>query len=416
MDSSSQNPKPMTPERKAFLRKWVVLFSALESLVETGIKLGAALLTGSVGLMADVIHSAVDVVGSLLVWVGVRIAPNKYRSFPYGFYKIENLLALAIGLAILFGAFEIFKIFLAGKSPLPSNVPIGVAAVLLGMALDFFWGRFEARVGREINSPGIEASGTHTLSDVFSSLVVLVGLLGSLFGYNLDRWAALIVSLMITRMGLIIIWDNVRVLLDIAVEPERLASYRKIIERQPGVLDVHAVRGRNSGSFRFVDAEVVVSAFEIDAAEAIAQQIEQALKEEDSAIDSAFIHYRHELPRQIKLYVPTDASGTIISDCFGKASHFSRILYDRQTQQVLQREVQQNPFNDEEEHRGIRLASHLIDQGADSVCCREDLENKGPGLMLHRFGIDLRRTEEPQLDRVLEDYLESTKSMFQPRG
>lgn len=166
----------LTPEQKAWRRKWVVLISALESLVETGIKLGAALLTGSVGLLADVIHSAVDVAGSLLVWVGVRLATNKYYQFPYGFYKIENLLALAISFAILYGAYEIFQIFILGESELPTNIPIGIAAVILGMALDYFWGRFEAKSGRLINSPGIEASGNHTVSDVLSSSVVLIGL------------------------------------------------------------------------------------------------------------------------------------------------------------------------------------------------------------------------------------------------
>ncbi|MBF0256863.1 MAG: hypothetical protein HQL47_10495, partial [Gammaproteobacteria bacterium] len=176
------------------------------------------------------------------------------------------------------------------------------------------------------------------------------------------------------------------------------------------------LRGRNSGSFRFVDVEVVVKAFEIETAEAIAQGIEAALKAEDSAIDSVFVHYRHELPSKINLYIPSDAEGGQISDCFGQASYFTRIVLEREQNRVLEREVMANPFAAEKEHRGIRLASYLIDQGADSVCCREDLENKGPGLMLHRFGIDVRLTEEPDLTRVLEAYLERSRSMFQPKG
>ena len=86
----------LTPKQKAFRRKWVVLFSALESLVETGIKLTAALLTGSTGLLADCIHSGIDVVGSLMVWVGVRLAPHKYKQFPYGFYRIEIIKLICI--------------------------------------------------------------------------------------------------------------------------------------------------------------------------------------------------------------------------------------------------------------------------------------------------------------------------------
>ena len=142
--------------------------------------------------------------GSFIVWIGVRLATHKYKRFPYGFYKIENLLALFIGFAILYGAYEVFQIFLSGESVLPKNIPVGIAAVLLGMSLDFFWGRFEAKSGKLINSPGIEASGNHTVSDVYSSMVVLVGLVGAYFGFNLDRWAALVVAIIISKTGIAI--------------------------------------------------------------------------------------------------------------------------------------------------------------------------------------------------------------------
>ncbi len=147
--------KILTPEQKEFRRKWVVLISALESLVESAIKICAAFYTGSAGLMADSIHSAADVAGSFMVWIGVRLAPQKFKRFPFGFYKIENMMALVIGFAIMFGAYEILQVFISGENVLPKNVPIGIAAVLVGMALDFFWGRFEAESGRLINSPGL---------------------------------------------------------------------------------------------------------------------------------------------------------------------------------------------------------------------------------------------------------------------
>ncbi len=402
----------LTPEQKAFRRKWVVLFSALESLIETGIKLAAALLTGSTGMLADCIHSGVDVAGSLMVWVGVRLAPHKYKRFPFGFYKIENLMALAIGFAILFGAYEILQVFLAGESPLPSNIPIGIGAVIFGMALDFFWGRFEARSGRLINSPGIEASGNHTVSDVYSSSVVLFGLVGSWFGYNLDRWAALIVAIMIAKMGAEILWDNVKVLLDISLSPEQLETYTKIVSRQPGVESVKSIRGRNAGSFRFVDTEIGIKAINVSQANAIAAKVEGALKEYDDAIDTVFVHYRHVFPERLRIFIPTDGSGANIGDFFGKTSHFTIIEYDRLSRAVVTRRTEQNPFATQEKHRGINLAESLIDQGADSVCCREDLHDKGPGLMFHRFGIDVRLTDETELNGLMADYLDKSQSVF----
>jgi cation diffusion facilitator family transporter len=405
--------KDLTPEQKAFRRKWVVLISALESLIESGIKLAAALLTGSTGLLADCIHSAADVVGSLMVWVGVRLASHKFRRFPYGFYKIENLLALAIGFAILYGAYEVLLIFLSGEEvPLPTNIPVGIAAVILGMGLDFFWGRFEAKSGRLINSPGIEASGNHTVSDVYSSAVVLVGLIGSYFGFNLDRWAALVVAILIAKIGLSILWDNVKVLLDISLGPEQLDAYWKIVSRQPGVQAVKSIRGRNAGSFRFVDVDIVVKAFNVAQASGIALRVETAIKEHDDAIDTIFVNTRHELPERLRIVVPTDATGEIISEYFGKASHFTTIEYDRPARVILTRQTDPHPYVREEKHRGINLAEILIDQGVDSVCCREDLREKGPGLMFHRFGIDVRMTGETGLNGLMEDYSQKSESVF----
>ena len=361
----------LTTRQKEWRRKWVVLFSALESVVESGIKLGAALITGSVGLLADSIHSAADVAGSIMVWIGVRLATHKFKRFPYGFYKIENLLALFIGVAILYGAFEVFQIFLSGKSVLPENIPLGIAAVLLGMSLDFFWGRFEAKSGKLINSPGIEASGNHTVSDVYSSAVVLIGLVGSLFGFNLDKWASLVVAVIILKMGIVILWDNIKVLLDISVSAEKLEAYSKIISRQPGVQTVISIRGRNAGSFRFINVDVGLKAYNLEQADHMAAAIEAKLKEHDSTIDTVFVHYTHELPRVISVFVPTDESGKNISTFFGQSSHLTRLKYNRETSRYSDVTTEPNPIQKEDKHRGIMLAEYIIDNGGSTVSVAE---------------------------------------------
>lgn len=401
----------LTKEQIEFRRKWVVLVSALESLVESGMKIALALYTGSAGLLADSIHSAVDVVGSFMVWVGVRLAPRKFKHFPYGFYKIENLLGLAIGFAILFGAYEVVQVFFS-KPELPRNIPVGIIGVLMGMSLDFFWGRFEAKTGRRINSPGIEASGNHTVSDVYSSSVVLAGLIGALFGFNLDRWAALIVAVIIAKMGVEILWNNLVVLLDISVPREKLDVYLKVIERQPGVLSVKSIRGRNSGSFRFLDVEVGLKAYNVKRANEIASMIEGSLKESDNTIDTVFLYYIHEFPRVVSVFMPTEEGGRKISDYFGKSSHITNVKYDQKTKGYSDLTTEINPFQREEKNRGIKLADYIISKGADTVCCREDLHDKGPGLIFHRFGVDTRKTDETDLEVLMRDYFGKSESVF----
>ncbi|GAB4263736.1 MAG: hypothetical protein Kow0092_14890 [Deferrisomatales bacterium] len=407
---------PLTPEQRAWRRKWVVLLSALESLVQGGVKLAAALYTGSAALLADAIHSAADVVGSLLVWVGVRVASHRHPRFPFGLYKVENLLALGIGLAILYGAYEVFRIFRSPEAPLPRNVPAGIAVVLVAMALDFFWGRFETEAGRSIQSPGVEASGHHTLSDVYASAVVLAGLGGALFGVNLDRWAALAVAFLIAKIGLQILWDNLKVLLDISLPEDKLGEYARIASRQAGVAGVKAVRGRSAGSFRFLHVHLAIKAHSVERANAIARRVEEALRGSDETLDSVFVAYSHELPPVIRLVVPTDGTGTRLSEHFGKSTHLTVVDYERESHRVEGTRIQVNPFAQADKHRGIHLAEYLVGLGVDSVCAREDLHDKGPGLMLHRFGVDVRRTGEPTLEGLLTDYFGRSRPVFLEEG
>nr|MBF0220728.1 cation diffusion facilitator family transporter [Desulfobulbaceae bacterium] len=406
------NQETLTPEQREFRRKWVVLFSALESLVETGIKITAAILTGSAGLLADSIHSATDVAGSLMVWVGVRLAPHKFKRFPLGFYKIENLMALAIGFAILFGAYEILQVFIAGKNILPQNIPIGITAVLVSMTLDFFWGRFEAKSGRLINSPGIEASGNHTVSDVYSSAVVLVGLIGSLFGFNFDRWAALFVALIIVKMGATIIWDNLKVLLDISLDAKKIESYTDLLLRHPGVTLVKSISGRNAGSFRFLYLDLGVKAYELEQANEIVSSVRMALKENDPAIDMIFVQNAYELPPVVTIIIPSENDGRQVSAHFGKASYLTMLKYNRQTGQYTDLSTEPNPFHQEEKQRGIQLARYISNKGGDSVCCREDLQGKGPGLLLHQLGIDLRHTQSDDMQQLLSDYFGNSVALL----
>jgi len=406
----------LTPQQVEFRKKWIVLFTALEALILTGIKLVFALYTGSAALLADAIHSATDVVGLFIVWIGVRFASYKSKRFPYGAYKIENLFALAIGFAIFYAAYEILNIAIRGDSVLPDNVYAGIAAVLVAIVMDFFWGRYVAKTGKLIQSPGIEASGSHTLSDVYSSSVVLIGLVSALWGVNVDRWAALFVAIIIAKIGFEILWNNLKVLLDISLSKEQLDTYTKLIELQPGVISVKSIIGRNAGCYRFLHIGIALKAHEVTLANGIIDKVTKALKKEDASIDQVFIHYEHEFPRIVLISLATDEDGTVMSDHFGKASHLTHVQYDRETRQCITSVTEPNLYKDNTKHRGIMLAESLIDKGTDTVCCREDLSDKGPGLMFHRFGVDTRTTEETSVEIILKDYFEQSASVFRKKS
>lgn len=218
----------LTPQQREARRKWVVALSALQAVVASAIKLAFALYTGSAGLLADALHSMTDVAGSLAVWVGIRVSTHKYRAFPYGFYKIENLLAMAIGGSVLYGAYELTKGFSHDSGKLPTNVSAAIAVMVFLIAVNFFWGRFEIQTGKLLHSPGIEASGKHTMTDLYSSLAVLAGLVGAYWSINIDQWVSLAIVLVLIKVGLTILWDNLKVLLDISLPKEQLKIFKDI--------------------------------------------------------------------------------------------------------------------------------------------------------------------------------------------
>ena len=88
------------------------------------------------------------------------------------------------------------------------------------------------------------------------------------------------------------------------------------------------------------------------------------------------------------------------------------LRYDTASREYSGLMTEVNPYREEEKHRGIKLADHITEAGVDSVCCREDLHDKGPGLMFNRFGIDVRMTEEDSVEVLLEDYFRRSECVF----
>ncbi|MBT3259316.1 MAG: hypothetical protein HN366_23095, partial [Deltaproteobacteria bacterium] len=153
-------------------------------------------------------------------------------------------------------------------------------------------------------------------------------------------------------------------------------------------------------------------AYNLQQADEITSQIEVKLKEHDSTIDTVFVHYTHEFPRVISVFVPVDESGKRISTHFGQTTHLLKLQYDRESKTYSDLISKSNPIQKDAKHRGITLAEYIIDNGADSVCCKEDLHDKGPGLMFYRFGVDVRKTVEDDLETLLQDYFRKSESVF----
>ncbi|MFC1675456.1 cation diffusion facilitator family transporter [Planctomycetota bacterium] len=279
-----------TETQKSFA--YVALLSVGFNVLLVLLKYGLSVLSGSIALRADAIHSLIDVFASLGIFAGIKISERKSSTFPYGLYKVENLASLTTSLFIFFAAYEIVKeIIHADPTAVVSSIPIAVLGLVGIIALMFLFSRFEMKVGKKVGSPSLVADAKHIGTDLLSSVGVLVALLLSLWKPNFDRFVAVIIIILIAKLGWTILADSVKVLLDASIKTEMLDDIRKVFFNFSPVKAVTQLSGRCSGRYKFIEAEITMDIEKLQDAHDIASSIEEEIYDCFSEIDKIIIHY-----------------------------------------------------------------------------------------------------------------------------
>jgi len=384
----------------------VILRVALLSLaVNAGLvvaKLGLSVYSGSLALRADGIHSFVDVVASLALIVGVLLSSRKRRDFPYGLYKVENVVSVAIALLIFFTAFEIAAEAVTGDAvaqPYSGWVLLAVAAFI---PVPYILGTYEVNVGQRYNSPSLIADGKQHRVDVLSSSIVFFALLGQFFGIPLDRIAAIIVAFFIVRAGWGILKDSMRTLLDASVDYDTLNEIRTVILSDPMVSSIKSITGRNSGRYIFVEAMVEMAASDFEEAYQASERIEQNIRHQVQNVERVLIHYEPRKKTHLRYAVPLQDREGSISHHFGEAPYFAILDYDVEKNRVEQRDIIPNPFVDVEKRKGGQAAEMLLEQKIDVVFVHHSLSGRAAGYALEAAGVEMRVTSAASLAEVIE--------------
>jgi len=377
------------------------VYSLLINIFLASLKLGLATLSGSLALAADAIHSLVDVFASLAVLGGLLIAKRKSKAFPYGLYKVENVVSVGIALLIFLAGYEIARDALTAGASLPTINGWVLAGVSLTIVIPLLFGGYEARVGRASGSPSLIADGKHFQTDVLSSVAVLVAVVGRLFGLALDRIAAGVVVLFIAHAGWELLADGMRVLLDASIDAETLNHIRGIITSEPGVADVKWLTGRNSGRFRFIEAEITLRFHDLEKAHAATQRIEEKIRQDVPNVDRVLIHAEPVERTHTRYAVPlADPQGTI-SEHFGEAPYFALITVRLADGQIEAQQIVANPYTAEDKAKGILVSEWLVSQKADVVLLKEDLQGKGPTYVFGEAGTEIMPIAATTLTEVV---------------
>ncbi|WP_313193515.1 cation diffusion facilitator family transporter [Shinella zoogloeoides] len=250
-----------------------------------GLKLVAWWVTGSVALLSDGLESSVNVVAAIVAFAAISYAAKPAdKTHPFGHHKAEYLSAVLEGVLIVVAALLIvMEAVPAVMAPASMEAPVmGLAINFAAGVINAVWAYVLIRAGRRYRSPALAADGQHILSDVVTSIGVLIGLvLAIATGYAvLDPLLAILVALNILYQGWKVIAHSVDGLMDHAVEPgEAEAIQAAIAANGAGSLGVHDLKTRRAGSATFVDFHLVVpAAMPVGQAHDICDRLEDAIR------------------------------------------------------------------------------------------------------------------------------------------
>ncbi|PNY82654.1 cation diffusion facilitator family transporter [Deinococcus koreensis] len=265
----------------------LALGSVLVACIVLGLKFLAWYMTKSVALYSDALESIINVAAALAAFVALRVAARPAdENHPYGHTKAEYFSAVAEGVLIVLAAISILR----AAIPALQN-PVEIAASYEGLAvnlgasvLNALWATVLVRQGRALRSPALAADGRHVMSDVVTSVGVLIGVLAArLTGwYFLDPLLAMLVALNILWSGWQLVRESVGGLMDAGVDKDTELRIRTILSQHgEGALEMHDLRTRHAGRLTFVEFHMVVpGAMTVEEAHAICDRVEDALRAE----------------------------------------------------------------------------------------------------------------------------------------
>lgn len=260
--------------------------SILIGILVLGIKWFAYMVTGSVALYSDALESFVNVVTAIAALFAVRLSEQPPdHNHPYGHHKVEYFSAVLAGALIMVAALLIMReAWGAIQAPRTIEAPgLGLALAGVASVINALWSWLLVSRGRKLRSPALVADGEHLISDVITSVGVVIGIALAIYtGWAiLDPALAGLVALNILWSGWRVIRDSLGGLMDEAVSDQELERIRGVIaQNAEGAIEAHDVRTRNAGRVTFIDFHLVVPAqMPVSDAHDICDRIERELKE-----------------------------------------------------------------------------------------------------------------------------------------
>jgi len=274
----------------------VTLISIIWNVVLTFIKVLGGILGKSNAMIADGLHSASDIISSIGVLIGNKIAktPND-KEHNYGHEKAETLVSfllsmLLIGVALKISLNGINSLIHLSDVQVPTFLPLIISVISIGVKEYQY--KITIKVAKKINSPSLKADAWHHRSDALSSVAAFIGIGGSLLGFKaLDPIATVFVGLFVAKVGLDIFKDAINELMDYSIDENDESQIITIANDTDGVLNIGELRTRKHGSMAYVDLTICVNKdLTVLQGHEIANKLEISILEELQIVKGITVH------------------------------------------------------------------------------------------------------------------------------
>ena len=263
----------------------VIILSVISNTSLVVIKLIIGLMTGLVSVIAEALHSANDLLASIIAYFGVKNSlkpPDKDHQFGHGKVEvvtgwIENFLILVIGVGIIYEGIR--KLI---EKTHPKMVEVGIAVMIVSGIVNWLVSAYLIRKGKELRSVGIEIDGEHLRADVITSL----GIAGALIVLQVTKFwwidpiAAIFVGVWVIGIFIRLSIKLTHHVIDTGLDEKEIARIEEVIKSFPEIMCHHKIRTRHGGSTIFIDMHIQVDpGMTVDRSHKITKEIEAKLKE-----------------------------------------------------------------------------------------------------------------------------------------
>ncbi|MCW8917322.1 MAG: cation diffusion facilitator family transporter [Gammaproteobacteria bacterium] len=295
--------------------RWVTLVGSALDLSLGVLKIVFGYLANSQALLADGVHSLSDLATDFMVLFAAKHgSKDADEAHPYGHGRFETLATVALGIALIVIAGGIAwdaieRLFHPEELAQPGVWALVIAGLSV-LSKEWIY-HYTMRLARKLKSNMLRANAWHSRSDAISSVVVMIGVGGTMAGLEyLDAVAAVIVGAMVGKIGWDLAWQSVHELVDTAIDPERVELIRQEVLHVGGVRELHMLRTRQMGGEALVDVHVLVDPkLSVSEGHYIGETVRRRLIEEVEEVADVMVHVDPEDDEKIapSLHLPNRA-------------------------------------------------------------------------------------------------------------